>query len=55
MKKLGIRDRILGNYELILLVFVTVIYLKGCHTRLLRITLLGSINDNNTFKLLKVK
>lgn len=55
MKKLGLRDRIIGNYELILLMFITVIYSKGCHTKLLRITLLGSINDNNYLKLLEVK
>ena len=55
MKKLGIRDRIIGNYELIFLIFITVIYSKGYHTKLLRITLLGSINDNNSLKLLEVK
>ena len=55
MKKLGIRDKIIGNYELILLIFVTGIYSKGCHTKLLRITLFGSINDNNQYKLLEVK
>lgn len=55
MKKLRIRDRIIGNYELILLIFVTVIYSKACDTKLLRITLFGSINDNNQFKLLEVK
>ena len=55
MKKLGNIDRIIENYELILLILVTVIYLKGCHTKFLRITLLGSINDNNSFKLLEVK
>ncbi len=55
MKKLGLRDRIIGNYELILLIFITVIYSKGCHTKLLRITLLGSVNDNNYLKLLEVK
>lgn len=55
VKTLGIREIIIGNYELILLIFVTVIYSIGYYAKLLRISLLGSINYNNSFKLLEVK